>query len=190
MKKLLAIVLTLALLCTLSVSAFAATFAPTGDTSKELQVQYSKGSRQNVYAATIVWEDMIFTYHTADQEWDPTTMTWKNKDGEKTGWNSKTVTVSNRSGDKINVTFGYTPKEDAPENFYGYIVSVSAGLTASECYVRENLTQKFEVAAATAGTDGNNGTATVAEFTITPDGAYTVDGEEPVTVGTITLTLS
>lgn len=196
MKKLFATLLAIALLCTLSVSAFAdeeKEIKVTGDNSKDLQVQYSAGTRQHAYAASITWENMVFTYHTAAQEWDTETMTWKDKEGEKTGWNSKTVTVSNRSSDKINVTFGYTPKEDAVdgvEDFCGYTLSVIEGSNLNSYFVRQNLTKTIEVAAATAGENGNYGTATEIEFTIMPDGTYTGTSETPVTVGTITLTLS
>lgn len=179
MKKLFAILLAIALLCTMSVSAFAATVDTTGsETSKDLTVKYAEGQKNHAHAATIQWNSMEFTYHAGTQTWNTETMKWEYEDGV---WSeASTVKVSNKSSEAITVKFAFTAAEQA---------NGVTGIT-----VKQNGTEVGEsghsIAKATEGSSTANGTATECVFTVQPVGTYTGTNTEAVKVGTITITLS
>lgn len=178
MKKALSLLLAVLMLCSLSVSAFAATVTVTeGSTSYPLTVQYSAGKQSDTYAANITWEAMSFEYKVGGETWDPVTMTWKDNDTEEGGWTAaKNVTVENKSSKAITVEFSFNSTEPTV-----------TGITVNGKAIDAN---GYTVNAATAGANGANGTATKEVFAIQPTGTLDSSVTTSTDVGTITLTLS
>lgn len=170
MKKLFAILMAAALLCTMSVTAFAATVDTTGNTSADLTVKYAEGSKVDAYAATIEWGSMEFTYTAAAQEWDTEELKWVATNTASWG-NAGTVKITNRSSQDITAKFGFTAEADAKG---------VTGITVNGAAIDAN--------GYTIG-DATSGTATTATYSILPTGEYTGTNTDAVKVGTITITL-
>ncbi len=164
MKKIFALILTLALVFSLAaVPAYAADpssiTAADGSATKDVTATYNAGSSsQTVYSVTITWGDMDFEYN--DGTWDPNTHTYK------ANWtqNGNTVTVTNHSNAAITAKLSYTHKTGFD------------GITGTF----DNQTLSLATA---VGTDVS--AAPTATATLTLSGALT----KTDTVGTITVTL-
>lgn len=109
MKKTISILLTLVLMLSLSVTAFAAnaTTAPTTDRA-DINATYVAGAAGGVvFSVDIEWSAMNFTYQAAGQPvWDPETHSYSEAIPEK--WEgSGTVTITNHSNTALDVTPSY-----------------------------------------------------------------------------------
>lgn len=179
MKKALSLLLAVLMLCSLSVSAFAATVTTSGDMSATLTVQYSESKQKDNYAATITWDAMSFTYSVSDKSWNTETMAWETTGTAVTGWSeAQNVTVANKSSQSILVKIAFTPATDTKG---------VTGITVGGAEINE---QGYTLSAATPGTDGNDGTAAEWKFAIQPTGTLDSSVTTSTEVGTITLTLS
>lgn len=187
MKKIFSVLLVVAMLCTTSISAFAATVDTTGsETSKDLQVKYVENTdKQDAYAASITWGSMEFTYTSGGQYWDTNTMTWKDSENAGT-WSSSEITIKNRSSQGISVTFKYESETDN-KGVDGYTMKALGDYSQAE--VTNEKPNTIYMISATAGEDGKNGCETAYKCAITPFGAYTGTNSEAVKVGTITIAL-
>ena len=111
MKKLFATLLAVAMLASVSVTAFAAeTNHGTQDTEITVGGSYVSGAAgSSVISVDIEWEDMNFTYSVASQgTWNPATHAY---DGQtEGGWSDNTpaITVTNHSNVAVNATLGFT----------------------------------------------------------------------------------
>lgn len=111
MKKMFAILLAVALVAALSVTAMAATITPVGEASKVVTGQYQAGSADvQGYKVAIEWGDMTFKYTDATRTWNTTDLEW---DESGAGWtvvnNSNTITLTNSSSVDVTATFTFTP---------------------------------------------------------------------------------
>ena len=109
MKKTISILLTLVLMLSLSVTAFAAnaSTAPATD-SADINATYVAGAAGGVvFSVDIEWSAMNFTYQAAGQPvWDPETHSYSEAIPEK--WEgSGTVTITNHSNTALDVTPSY-----------------------------------------------------------------------------------
>lgn len=175
MKKLFAILMAVAMLCTLSVNAFAAELSSDkikGDTSKNVTANYVEGTESDaVYLVEITWGSLEFTYTTAHEgTWNPETHTYDGATAAK--WTCDTdqnkITVKNHSNAAVVV-------EIANSN-------VTSGITLTW----DNTS--LELATADNGENGEAGTPTTATATLTVSGDLAKSSEK-VTIGTVTLTL-
>ncbi len=173
MKKLLSLILALALVLSLSVTAFAAEGVSNGGTdSADVKGTYSTEATVTVYSVDIAWSGLEFTYNGAfEGNWNPENHEYE--DATAAGWaaGNGTITVTNHSNAAITATPTYTAKE-------GY---ESAGMNFS--------TDALQVATADNGVDGAAGTAVVGTITVTPTGSLP-EGTKDATIGTITITIS
>ena len=111
MKKLFATLLAVAMLASVSVTAFAAeTNNGTQDTEITVDGFYVSGAAgSSVISVDIEWEAMNFTYSaTSEGTWNPATHAY---DGQtEGGWSDNTpaITVTNHSNVAVNATLGFT----------------------------------------------------------------------------------
>ena len=116
MKKLIAAILSLVLVLSMSATAFATEGAANGNEAGDSQSIDVTAKTENAittethYSVDITWESMTFTYtEEGTKTWDPATHTYTtNSQG---GWDKTEakVTVTNHSNVEVNVTLEYTP---------------------------------------------------------------------------------
>lgn len=182
MKKIFGILLALALLCTLSVSAFAADITVSGDKEHDLTVKYDPAQQNDVYAATITWGAMTFTYNGKIEHWDTTDLVWKTD--REAGWVStgNTVTIINRSSKAIYAKIDCNLDNDKKENAV-FTVTAPAGTT-------QDASKGYEIAAVTVDATTGKGTEVETVFTITPSGTYEVTSDNATAIGRVIVALS
>lgn len=171
MKKLLAIVLVLALAMSIGVTAFAQGAPETvgQNGSKEIDViagYNTTTSTPEVYSVDIVWTDMTFTYT------ESSTKTWNADDHSydttaSGGWDKTTasVTVTNHSNVEVAVAMEYVPVENT---------GVTGTLTGGNAVL-------------SAGEEGNYSLTATLTIGGKPSETVTTDG---VKIGTIKVTIS
>ena len=116
MKKALAILLTLALMCAgLTVFAESATVSSPGDTTIDVQGKYAASAPPaTVYHVDVSWGSMEFTYNAAPLgSWDPSTHSYV--EGSEASWtyaaNANVITVKNHSNAGITASFNFEAEE-------------------------------------------------------------------------------
>lgn len=173
MKKIISLILALAMVMSLSITAFAAAVVSNGGTdSADVKGTYSSTATVTVYSVDISWSGLEFTYNGAyEGEWDPGTHS--DNDGTAAGWaeGKGTITVTNHSNTGITAVPTYkaaTGYESASMNF---------------------STNSLAVATADNGVDGEAGTAVIGTITVTPTGTLP-EGTSGAVIGTITITIS
>ena len=182
MKKFLAILLSLVMVLSLSMIAFAEDVAPNGDGSGDVDVQVKDKDGnliedyEKVYSIDLEWDSLVFTFK-ADQDadelvWDPETHEYSNLTGAWEDNTDREITITNHSNDSVS-----------------YAAAFSDGSTS---YTKSGVT---------AYLNGDDGTLDTAEGTLVEDApfyTYTVNlDDESVptmlttfTVDTVTITLS
>lgn len=188
MKKFLALILTLALVMSMSVAAFAAnhsqkdgTWDPAEDVVEENPVNVTVSSDSaKVYKVTIIWGDLTFEY-AADGVWDPDTHTYEgdgawqvNNDQQAiTNGVQSTITVVNHSNAVVNAQASY-PNTTLMEgvNIVCDVASKTLESAADYAYNQESLTTgehtaTITVSATGAPTNLNVGTTVLDKVTIT-----------------------
>lgn len=190
MKKFFSILLALALLSTLSVSAFAEGIQDTnisGNKQHDLTVKYDPAQQNDVYAATITWGAMTFTYEGQIQVWNTNTLQWDTT--RPAGWkvdgtDADVITITNRSSKAIYAKIECNLENDKKDNAV-FTVTAPEGTTQVE-------SKGYEIAAVTVDATTGTGTEVTTKFTITPSGTYEVksDNTNGMAIGKVTVTLS
>jgi hypothetical protein len=116
MKKALAILLTLALMCAgLTVFAGSATVSSPGNTTIDVKGKYAASAPPaTVYHVDVSWGSMEFTYNAATQgSWNPSTHSYGG--GSQASWtyaaNANVITVKNHSNAGITASFNFGAEE-------------------------------------------------------------------------------
>ena len=174
MKKLFATLLAVAMLASVSVTAFAAeTNNGTQDTEITVNGSFVSGTAgSSVISVDIAWDAMDFTYTAASQgTWNPATHAY---DGATAGgWSDNTpgITVKNHSNVAVNATLGF--KAD--------VAGVVGTFTEASGTENDSV---LELATA-VGTEAANAPTATANFGIS---GAAIDADK--TLGTITVTVA
>ena len=128
MKKVFALVLTIALIATITVASFAADFnTSAGTDTKNLTATYLSGaSDEAVYSVNVAWPNMTLEYDAGTKTWNPDRMDYVADDNGDwvEGKDSLTITVSNASNKAVSATMSVSNKADT-----GVTVSVDGNAT-------------------------------------------------------------
>ncbi|MBQ8174974.1 MAG: hypothetical protein IJ009_06175 [Clostridia bacterium] len=116
MKKLITILLAVAMMATLSVTAFAAESELNNDKKTEtidVKAKYTSGVTDagTIYSVDLSWESMEFTYSASGKNtWNPDTHKYEVVD-EGGAWNhsTSTITVTNHSNAEVTAKFTFAP---------------------------------------------------------------------------------
>ena len=105
MRKVLAFLLALTLVFSLSATALAAGASDyvTDPTEKDVTVTVTGGATATTYSIKIDWGNMAFTYQQGDRIWDQASGKYLYYTGSWVDGNSSTVTVTNRSNTPVTV---------------------------------------------------------------------------------------
>ena len=169
MKKLISLILALALVMSMSAVVFAEdqTNVGVGDYTADVTGTYVAGTTGGtIFSVDIAWAGMSFTYHAEQQPvWNVETHTYS--EVVAAYWEGEgTITVTNHSNAKISATPTYT-KNTGFE---------SANMSFS--------TSKLNLASA-----ADTNAAVVGTITVTPSGSLPANTED-TTIGTITVTIA
>ena len=174
MKKLFTTLLAVAMLASMTVTAFAAeTNTGTQDTEITVNGSFVSGTAgSSVISVDIAWEAMDFTYTGASQgTWNPTTHAYEG--AIEGGWSDNTpaITVTNHSNVAVNASLSFTSDVDG-------VIG-----TFTEASGTEN--DKVLELATAVGTEVENAPKATAKFGIS---GAAIDADK--TLGTITVTLA
>jgi len=190
MKKLLSMILAVAMMFALATTVFAVeenvvlNGSGVGDQDKNVQIQVNHGGI--VYYVNIDWESTLFTYSYGDWETGLTDdATYRYADGS---WDKTAaeVKVVNHSNDAIEYTAEYT--NDPLVNIYGVVVTLTPpdGKTATEL-----STTGIEIEAPEVGDElsSKNSTFKITIADVEPTGiiGQTLDA---TTIGTVTVSIA
>jgi len=175
MKKLLAIIFAITLMCAMSVAAFAGSDTITtvpGSTDIDVNAKCDDtATTPDVYSVDVEWGAMEFTYsHTGTREWNPTTHTYT--DIITAGWSAtgNTVKVTNHSNKGVTAAFAFAK-----------LGAITESITGSFAY--------SGALALAAGAEGSPGTAANVTATLTLSGALNSTRTAFTKVGAVTVTL-
>lgn len=176
MKKLTAVLLSLALSASLCVTAFAAAGTATKEApaTQEIEVdaKYSDTTETpDVYSVEVAWGKMEFTFEKSGSRiWNADSHTFS--DSTTAAWNAdgNDVTVTNHSNKEVNVAFAFT----------------------KDSTISDALTGTFNIPAKTlaAGVEGKRAEADQVTALLTLSGALSASRTNLTKVGSVTVTLS
>ena len=157
MKKLVTLVLAVALVLAMATTAFAATVPTSEEQAVSATINHGEANTTNkVYSVNIAWTDVAFSYNAGGYDWNTETLAY---DIPVAGsWNDTTgtVTVSNRSNADVVATIEFDTAEGV----------------AATIKVDEVETDEMTLTAATSGETSNTfdiAVAVTAEVDLTAD---------------------
>lgn len=170
MKKFFATILALVMVCTVAVTAFAAT-SPVNYTDKEVEItvagKYTADTyKPDVISADVSWDDMTFTYSGAGSEiWNP--QEHKYNKTETAGWaaETKNITVVNHSNVALTATLSFAKSSALTDLTSNLDTDHAMKLATAENTAKDagpSETFGFKLTAGSISADANIGVITVA----------------------------
>lgn len=184
MKKLIAVLMAIAMIAALSVTAFADTLdALTPAQSKDVTATYSdRNTKPATYSIELVWGSMEFTYQTVIQDWNATSHKWEDRVGAEAGWvcasGANEITISNDSSVAVNAAFAYAAKNES---------GVAGAFSVADAQASAWTANTNTLAMAVAAEDTD---ATEYVVTLTLSNALDAEWVDDTAVGAVTITLS
>lgn len=184
MKKVLSIVLAIAMIASMSAVAFAAnetgSFAgeaatATATSNHEVFGTYATGARTDMYKVDIVWGSMKFTYTESAETWNTTDHTWDLNDDAAVGvWTpaaegANKVDLENHSSKPVSVALAFADNDEDADVITGTWTNATVALEAP----------------AEGADEGVKGSATLAL-----EGKFTDEDATDVVIGTVTATIA
>lgn len=172
MKKLLCVIMVVAMIATLSTSVFAGTISSKdGSDTSDVNAKYVKEDRVDVYKIEVTWGAMEFDYNASGRQWNTTTHTWDIDPEAPATWTVKsdnTIKLANHSSAEVEAAFSFAAN--------------TAYTDLSGTFSEETLTLEIPE----AGKD-----AKVYSVTFTPSGSIpdTHSADAYAKIGTITVQL-
>lgn len=170
MKKLFAILMAIAMIAALSVTAFAAIQEEDGTASITVNGVYTPEAKPATYYVTLSATSLEFTYVGAGYEWNQEELDWDAVEGQEAHWaaTTKTFSIENRSSVGVEAT-------------------VTANATSTATLKVKTAAMDAAAATATVSLDAPaDGTADSETITVEVGGSITDDGA----IGSITVALS
>lgn len=173
MKKVLSIVLAIAMIATMSAVAFAnpvsfggedVTAIPAEGYAQDITVKgvYTNDGLVATYKVDVAWDEFTYTF-TSGKTWNPTTYTWDLTDGDGE-WTiaDKYITITNHSGEKVNVTADYVGEGEFTFDGEGDVATASKGENEVGAAVEAKIKATFVPGEYTIKANNDNmGTITV-----------------------------
>ncbi len=145
MKKVLSIVLAIAMIASMATVAFAATGSMAGETptatgssSTDVLGSYVVGTRTDMYKVDVTWGSMKFNYTEAAEVWNTTTHTWDLTDDEAVGvWTpaaagANKVDVANHSSKPVSIALAFVDNGEDADVITGVWTEATIALAACE----------------------------------------------------------
>lgn len=182
MKKLFAILMAIAMIAALSVTAFAATatiedvVAPNNSADITVTGDWTAEVKDDVYYVTLSQDALTFAYSEAVYEWNTSTMKWDTT--TEAGWAATSAEIEIGSKSSAAVTATFTADTDSTTATLLLKEKESAEAPAAEVVVNLNSAENADPA--------QNGTEQKATIVVSVTG----DLEADETIGTITVALS
>ena len=112
MKKTFAILLAVALMVTLSITAFAENInTSTGSSSADVKAKYNASTPADAYSVDITWGAMEFDYNAGGQKWDADAHKYVADETAPAAWavhnSSNTISLENNSSKAIDASFAF-----------------------------------------------------------------------------------
>ena len=141
MKKIIAMLLAIVMVCALSVSAFAAVQDNLDDATQNITVTYSKPANGDVYNIDIAWTNTAFTFTQAADVWNPTNFAWDVQEDGEWSHTAATVTVTNRSTKPVDATITVDSKVNTVTATGNTTLELAGGVGTTEGYEKSaNIT--------------------------------------------------
>ena len=179
MKKIFAILLAVAMVATLSVTAFAETISTsTGSSSADVKAKYNASTPADAYSVDVTWGAMEFDYNAAGQKWDTESHKYVADETAPAAWavnnSSNTITLENNSSKAVNASFAFNAD------------SSYSGITGEFTYNAQKLTSALTLEKPAEDTDAKS---YVVSFMPSGALASTHSSSAYAKIGSITVTL-
>lgn len=135
MKKIFCALMVVAMLATMSTTAFAATIdTSTGSSQADVKAKYNSTTPADVYSVDVTWGAMEFDYNAGGQKWDTENHKWVADEAAPAGWevknSSNTIKLANHSSKAVNATFAFAANAEYTDLDGGFTYN-SAALTSA-----------------------------------------------------------
>lgn len=111
MKKLLCVIMVVAMIATLSTSVFAGTIkTENGLETSDVKAKYQSVTPSPEYHVDVVWGAMEFEYNASGRLWDEENHKWYDDPANAAEWNpvnGDTITLANHSSEAVKATFSF-----------------------------------------------------------------------------------